>query len=83
MSTCVFSRVRTGGEFTGTICLSFAYHMFGDNVGSLEAVFYYEGGARGPVLWEKSGNQGNSWYNMDLTVTVKGRDQVKRINNDV
>ena len=79
-------RVRTAGDFTGTICLSFAYHMYGNNVGSLAAVYVYVhvGGAiRGPVLWEKSGNQGNIWYNMDLTVAMKGRDQVTDKQYDV
>ncbi len=60
--------------------------MYGNNVGSLAAVFYYEGSlshVRGPVLWEKSGNQGNAWYNMDLTVNMTGRDQVTDKQYDV
>ncbi len=70
--------MRTGGEFTGVICLSFAYHMYGENVGTLGAVYYYQPDRNlSPyVLWEKSGNQGNAWYNMDLTISVEGRDQV-------
>ena len=54
-----------GGEF----CVSFAFHMYGHHVGSLELVVEDQSGAR-TVEWAESGSQGRQWNTTQTTVTV-------------
>ncbi|XP_069135769.1 MAM and LDL-receptor class A domain-containing protein 1-like [Argopecten irradians] len=43
------------------LCLTFAYHMYGNGIGTLNVFVKDETGAN-IVSWSKSGNQGNLWY---------------------
>ncbi|XP_019632083.1 PREDICTED: MAM and LDL-receptor class A domain-containing protein 2-like [Branchiostoma belcheri] len=45
---------------TGTKCLTFWYHMYGDHVDSLN-VYVQTGPVVGQPIWTKSGTQGNQW----------------------
>lgn len=41
------------------ICFTFWYHMYGDNIGTLNV--YTESGNTTEIQWSQSGDQGNSW----------------------
>lgn len=41
--------------------LSFDYHMYGQNMGTLELEISTDGGATWSAYWSLSGNQGNQW----------------------
>ncbi|MFK7784821.1 MAG: M12 family metallo-peptidase [Crocinitomicaceae bacterium] len=57
-------------DFSGEngINLSFAYHMYGIFMGTLELEISINGGLSWFTLWSESGNQGNQWLtaNVDL-----------------
>ncbi|MFC3875731.1 M14 family zinc carboxypeptidase [Winogradskyella maritima] len=48
---------------------SYAYHMYGSNMGSLTLEISDDDGATWTNLWSQSGNQGDSWFtnNIDLS----------------
>ncbi|XP_064635155.1 MAM and LDL-receptor class A domain-containing protein 1-like [Lineus longissimus] len=46
---------------TASRCLSFWYHMYGSDTGSLK-VYLDENGDRGEAIWTKSGNLGDRWH---------------------
>ena len=53
---------------TGPQCiLSFWYHMYGTSVGTLSVKFAFLDGSQ-PVIWTKSGSQGNQWRNGRLVI---------------
>ncbi|XP_013402242.2 MAM and LDL-receptor class A domain-containing protein 1-like, partial [Lingula anatina] len=52
---------------TGTICVSFWYHMYGADMGSLK-VYRDRGGVRSPIM-VLSGNKGNKWLQAAVTLT--------------
>jgi MAM domain, meprin/A5/mu/SprB repeat/Putative metal-binding motif/Secretion system C-terminal sorting domain/Proprotein convertase P-domain len=45
----------------GDCDMGFAYHMYGDQIGSLSLEASITGGQSWTTLWSKSGNQGNQW----------------------
>ncbi|XP_055997984.1 MAM and LDL-receptor class A domain-containing protein 1-like [Ostrea edulis] len=51
--------VLTGDPF---MCLSFAYHMYGSNIGSLEVVY------NNTAVFNESGNKGNQWNQVEVTL---------------
>ena len=59
---------------TGTVCVSFWYHMYGAHINML-SLYSNTGGSRG-LLWQKSGNQGNKWINGRVDATVNNGDKV-------
>ena len=61
---------------TGSICVSFWYHMYGVHVNTLN-VYQQEINGSMPLLWTKIGNQGNSWMYGDVEVSVHAGDQVR------
>lgn len=62
-------RIQGNGKPT---CMVFYYHLYGQSVDTLRVK------VGGQVLWEISGNQGNSWYN--ATVPLKF-DGIYRVRN--
>src|SRR5690606_1476679 len=52
--------------------LSFDYHMYGNNMGSLALEISLDGGSSWMAYWSRSGNQGNQWlnYKSDLSAYV-------------
>lgn len=53
---------------TGPQCiLSFWYHMYGSSVGTLSVKLSFPDGSQ-PVIWSKSGSQGNRWRNSRLVI---------------
>ena len=49
-----------------TGCLKFHYHMYGTSMGSLKILLQPEGDDAEP-LWNRSGNQGNLWYEAQVS----------------
>ena len=47
----------------GSVCLRFAYHMYGVNVGSLEVV------NENVTLFHEAGNKRDQWRNAAITLT--------------
>ncbi|KXJ21860.1 MAM and LDL-receptor class A domain-containing protein 2 [Exaiptasia diaphana] len=52
------------------VCLSFWYHMFGETIGSLRVYIDVQEKERQRV-WEKSGNQGNTWKMARVSIMNK------------
>ncbi len=68
--------IETGNlQYNGPICISFAYHMFGVNMGRLEVRV----GTRN--VWQMSGNQGNTWREAQVATTLLSGEGV-RIQRD-
>ena len=53
--------------------LSFYYHMYGSNMGSLIVQTSYNGGISWGTVWSISGDQGNSWKERSVTLN-EGND---------
>ncbi len=48
---------------------SFAYHMYGSNMGTIELQASADG-TNWTTLWTKSGDQGNSWYTENINLSA-------------
>ncbi|MFO7722620.1 MAG: M12 family metallo-peptidase [Bacteroidales bacterium] len=48
--------------------LSFAYHMYGNNMGALTLEFSTDNGTTWTSLWYKSGKQTNTWFTQSLAL---------------
>jgi len=48
---------------------SFAYHMYGATIGSLEVKISIDGGNSWTTEWSKSGDQGNNWNEADIDLS--------------
>tara|TARA_R110002072_G_scaffold14272_2_gene59344 strand:- start:38973 stop:42053 length:3081 start_codon:yes stop_codon:yes gene_type:complete len=46
-----------------TASITFDYHMFGSDMGTLSLKASSNGGSSWTTLWSETGNQGNSWFN--------------------
>jgi hypothetical protein len=60
--------------------LSFDYHMYGaTDMGTIDLELSSDNGATWTSIWSKSGNQGNSWFtvNIDLSAYIGGNIQVR------
>ncbi|XP_069133150.1 MAM and LDL-receptor class A domain-containing protein 1-like [Argopecten irradians] len=53
---------------TGPHCLSFWYHMYGSNIGTLN-LYVQTGATPGSPEWTRSGEQGNAWRTTNVTFT--------------
>ncbi|MCC6725994.1 MAG: T9SS type A sorting domain-containing protein [Saprospiraceae bacterium] len=51
---------------------SFNYHMYGSKTGNLRVQYSLNNGTTWNTAWNKSGNQGNSWYSTSMTFTNNG-----------
>ncbi len=52
-----------------TAGISFSYHMYGDDMGSLELEVTTDDGASWNSVWSLSGDQGDSWYSTSVDVS--------------
>ena len=57
MSNCI----QLDKQGTDTCHLSFYYHMFGDNIASLDLEVSTDGGFNWQTLWSETANQGDQW----------------------
>ena len=63
-STCLdFSTI-------GTASITFGYHMYGSNMGSLELQVSTNNGGSWSTIWSESGNQGNSWLSANVSLNA-------------
>ena len=77
MSLCrIFLPPLGSDDRGGPLCVSFAYHMWSgrNKMGSL--VMFQERMGLSSMLWNKSGNQGNTWYSEKVTVVMTTGDKV-------
>lgn len=53
------------------MCLNFWFHMFGSGIGSLRLYLRHFRNLEGQlqVIWELSGNAGNSWFASEVTIS--------------
>lgn len=52
---------------TGPACISFWYHMYGTNIGTLN-VYTAQGGNNGSPVWGRQRNQGNRWNLAQISI---------------
>ncbi|CAH3142232.1 unnamed protein product [Porites lobata] len=58
-------------KFSGTMCLSFYYHMYGSDIGSLKVSF------NGKDVFSRSGNKGNTWLKASVSISsIAGSHQI-------
>jgi len=55
-------------------CVSFFYHMYGNNIGSLNVYVTLDGSLSNPV-WSQSGNQQNKWTQAQFTLNPNNQRQ--------
>lgn len=57
---------------TAQKCIQFFYHMYGNQIGSLDIYMQYSGSRYYYRVFSRSGNQNNTWHMGQLSVTKKG-----------
>ncbi|XP_057298293.1 MAM and LDL-receptor class A domain-containing protein 2-like isoform X2 [Hydractinia symbiolongicarpus] len=57
---------------TAQKCIQFFYHMYGNQIGSLDIYMQYSGSRYYYRVFSRSGNQNNTWHMGQLSVTRKG-----------
>lgn len=62
---------------TGTLCVSFWYHMYGVHINTLNMYLKNNGALNN--LWTKSGNQGNKWINGLVDINSVNGNQVRKL----
>lgn len=70
--------IRIEKQGADTCHLSFNYHMYGTNIGTLRLQYSIDGGATWATMWEKSGNQGNIWQKVYLSLNRFADDAIVR-----
>ena len=68
------ARLKKTMPFSGNMCLSFYYHMYGSTMGTLNVY------VNGVKVFSASGNKGNNWRKAELTVTSSGMYEVRTIS---
>ena len=61
-------------------CLTFYYHMWGSELGSLKVKFLTKGGFMDELTWERSRDQGRRWIKAEVNVPIGLSYQVKGIS---
>ena len=59
----------------GQLCLSFYYHMFGSDMGTLEVIA--RTGHKYRILWKKSGQHGRKWYFAETPIDLRPKERVR------
>ncbi len=57
--------------------LSFDYHMYGSNMGTLEVRLSTNDGVNWTTAWSKNGNQGNSWSSQTINLSAYSGSTIK------
>ncbi|XP_066569897.1 MAM domain-containing glycosylphosphatidylinositol anchor protein 1 [Amia ocellicauda] len=69
--------VKGKGSTRTAYCVSFYYHMYGKHIGSLNVLFRVKSIATVDTLaWTRTGNQGPSWKQANITINPSGPFQV-------
>ena len=58
-------------QFSGRMCLSFYYHMYGASMGALNVYI------NGETIFAANGNKGDMWLKADVDVNLRGTYSVK------
>ena len=74
------SEVFNPPDADSPLCLRFWTHMFGNGIGSLRVLIKSTRGDE-EVIWELKGEQGNNWYQGQVTITADSDFQVYARNN--
>lgn len=61
-----------------TSCLTFYYHMYGRNIGTLN-VYMRQNNRNGVAIWSRRRNQGNTWNIAQVTLKAAKSYQVFRV----
>ena len=61
-------------RFSGKMCLTFFYHMYGSTIGRLNVLI---NGTK--TVFSASGNKGNNWFEARITTSLTGRYMVRCI----
>ena len=69
------SKLLSKTILVSTVCLSFFYHMYGEQMGSLKLLKKMKGKEL-DTLWLKEGQQGNEWFGEEITVESEDEYQV-------
>ena len=61
--------------------ITFAYHMYGASMGTLNVSVVESGSGAETVIWSRSGNQGNRWYRSTVAIpsTLSGKFKVLHV----
>ena len=82
-SSCgpVFDLYAPEFDFTSltTPYITFYYHMYGSDVGTLQLLGSTDNWATMDTLWEKSGDQGNAWVEAKVTTSYGGETSAQFI----
>lgn len=70
--------IRINKQGSDTCNFAFNYHMWGVNTGILRLQYSIDGGATWTTMWEKSGNQGNAWRKVYLSLNQFTDGQIVR-----
>ena len=54
---------------TGDVCVQFAYHMYGIDMGELSLFSNTVSGLK-TIVWRKVGDQQNEWWTQEVDVTL-------------
>ena len=74
-----FSSIESPGfDYSGDVCVTFYYHMYGAEMGTL-LVYRSNLGIESP-LWEISGDQGNSWKFRSIETSISRGEKVSDIH---
>ncbi|MBK7870178.1 MAG: T9SS type A sorting domain-containing protein [Saprospiraceae bacterium] len=74
LSNCI----RIDKQGSDTCHLSFNYHMWGTNIGKLRLQASIDGGATWSTMWERTGDQGNQWNKVYLSLNQFADDAIVR-----
>lgn len=65
---------------TGAACIQFWFHMYGNNIGTLN-VYTAQGGQNGSPVWSRQRNQGNRWNLAQISINPSSPYSVILINS--
>jgi hypothetical protein len=57
--------------------IDFAYHMYGDTMGSLFLEVSTDGGSNWSELWSAAGDQGDSWYIQNVSLSLHDGETIR------
>ena len=68
-------------SLSGEACdITFAYHMYGARMGTLNVSAVESNSGAETVIWSRSGNQGNRWYRTTVAVpSLSGQFKVLHV----
>ncbi len=56
------------GVFGNTATFSFEYHMYGEDIGTMQLELSEDNGASWSTIWNEAGNKGNAWLTAEVDI---------------